>query len=75
MRDAVDDQFQDDVIAVTTCTLDDPTVARPTKQYGVESMVAWGAAIVELPHVAPKRTFGIDVHANLIDYQHSDHDT
>jgi len=34
-------KFHADEIAVMTCTLDDPTAAPPTEQYGVESVVPW----------------------------------
>jgi hypothetical protein len=68
-------QFQAEEIAVTSCTLDDPTVAPPTKQYGVESMIAWCAAILDLPRVTTGDDQGVGVQAKLVNYQHPDHDT
>jgi hypothetical protein len=68
-------QFQPEEIAVTTCTLDDPTVAPPTTQYGVESMIIWCTAFGDLPRVATEDDQGIDVQGKLVNYQHPDHDT
>jgi len=68
-------KFHADEIAVMTCTLDDPTAAPPTEQYGVESMVPWCAAIGTLPGVSTEDDQGPEVVAKFASYQHPDHDT
>jgi hypothetical protein len=68
-------QFHSDAIAVMTGSLDDPTVAPPTEQYGVESMVPWCATIGGLPRIRTDDDQGPEVIAKFANYQHPDHDT
>jgi hypothetical protein len=68
-------QLQSEEIAIATCTLDDPAMAPPTKQYGVESMVPWFSGTGGLPEITTDEDLGADLTANLIRYQHPDHET
>jgi hypothetical protein len=68
-------QFHPQDIAVMTGSLDDPSVAPPTEQYGVESMMPWCMAIANLPQVRTEDDQGVDVAAQFVNLQHPDHDT
>jgi hypothetical protein len=68
-------QFHPEDIAVMSGTLDDPTVAPPTEQYGIESMMPWCTTIANLPQVRTEDDQGADVAARFVNLQHPDHDT
>jgi hypothetical protein len=67
-------KFHSEEIAVTTGSLDDPTAAPPTVQYGVESAIAWCATIGDLPRIRTEDDFGPEVVAKFASYQHPDSD-
>lgn len=59
-------------IDVTVGSLDDPAAAPPEMHYGIESRVPWVAALHQLP---AQETGTEDLPADLVRYQHPDHDT
>ena len=58
-----------DKIEVTIGSLDDPGLAAPQKQFGVESRVRWFDALHTLPASPTEAKF-----AGLVSHQHPDHD-
>jgi hypothetical protein len=68
-------KFEGEEIAITTGSLDDPTAAPPTVQYGVESTVPWCATLGDLPRVRTEDDFGPDLAARFASYQHPDGET
>ena len=68
-------QFHSEEIAVMTGSLDDPSAAPPTEQYGVESMIPWCATIGDLPRIRTEDDQGPQVAAKFANFQHPDHDT
>lgn len=59
-------------IDVTIGSLDDPAAAPPERQYGIESRLPWFATLHRLPE---QRTGTDELPADLVSYQHPDHDT
>jgi hypothetical protein len=57
------------------CTLDDPNLAPPTKQVGVEAMVHWFKGLAELPGTTTDSYNSPEQLAKYKSRQHPDHDT
>jgi len=68
-------KFHAEEIAVMTGSLDDPTAAPPTVQYGVESMIGWCVTIGDLPQVRTQDDQSPELAAQFRNYQHPDRDT
>lgn len=68
-------KFEGEEINVTTGSLDDPTAAPPTVQYGVESAIAWCATLNDLPRIRTEDDFGPELTARFASYQHPDGET
>jgi hypothetical protein len=68
-------KFEGDEINVTIGSLDQPAAVAPTTQYGVESTIAWCAALNDLPRVRTEDDFGPELMARFASYQHPDRET
>lgn len=66
-----------DKIDVSIGSLDDPAIARPDVQWGIESRIAWVGELDELPGEATEADGDAPYHAHIraTNHQHPDHDT
>jgi hypothetical protein len=58
--------------SITTGSLDDPTRAPPTVQFGAESEIAWCAGLSALPRIRTEDDLGPELVATFESYQRSD---
>jgi hypothetical protein len=68
-------KFEGDEIAVTSGSLDDPRIAPPSVQYGVESAVAWCVTLGSLPRIKTDDDMSRELMARFKNHQHPDWDT
>ena len=68
-------KFEGQEISVTTGSLDDPSAAPPTVQYGAESEIPWCGTLRTLPRIRTEEDFGPELLVRFRSYQHPDHDT
>ena len=69
--------LSEDKIDISIGSLDDPSIAKPAIQWGIESRIAWVGELDELPAEATEAD-GNTAHHDLIratNHQHPDHDT
>ncbi|MFK0383376.1 MULTISPECIES: GFA family protein [Rhizobium/Agrobacterium group] len=65
-----------DGVAVAAGAFDDPALFPPTLQYGTEAKIAFVDHLPELPgHDTPDDFEAVPFLADLVSYQHPDHDT
>jgi hypothetical protein len=67
--------FESDSISVIACSLDDPRVATPTAQYGIESELPWSASLNTLPRHRTDEWLTPEQAARFVSHQHPDRDT
>jgi hypothetical protein len=61
-------------ISVTACSLDDPRVLRPVRQFGIECTLPWTFSLEALPGRRIEEFVTPDLAARFVSYQHPDHD-
>lgn len=71
------DYLPGDEINVSIGSLDDPKVARPIMQFGIEGRIAWVGDLDDLPGLVTEDEEGPDRYALIkrTNHQHPDHDT
>jgi hypothetical protein len=68
-------KFEGHEISVTIGSLDDPSVAPPTVQYGAESEIPWCATLHTLPRIRTEEDFGPELGKRFRSYQYPDRDS
>jgi hypothetical protein len=63
------------VIEILTGALDQPELAVPTYETGIEYKLAWLATLNELPGRTTEENDGFDEARCIVSYQHPDHNT
>jgi hypothetical protein len=68
---------REDRIDVTIGSLDDPSIAKPAIQWGIEARLPWVHELDELPGEATEADGEAEKHATIrqTNHQHPDHDT
>lgn len=61
-------------IEIMTGTFDRPDRLVPTRQYGTEARLGWVVAIANLPSESTLQSYGPELAASIVNYQHPDHD-
>jgi hypothetical protein len=64
-----------DAIDVMAGSLDEPEKAVPTYEVGTEAKLSWVARLAGLPGKTTLESMGPERLANVVSYQHPDHDT
>jgi hypothetical protein len=64
-----------DVIEMMAGTFDEPEKAAPTYEVGREGKLSWVVGLASLPGKTTLENMGAERLANVISYQHPDHDT
>jgi hypothetical protein len=68
-------RFEGENVSIAIGSLDDPALAPPTIQYGVESELSWCATLAALPRQRTEEFITPDLAARFVNHQHPDHDT
>ena len=65
-------KFEGKEFSIATGSLDDPTLAPPTVQFGAESEISWCAGVSALPRIRSEDDLGPELVAKFESYQRSD---
>ena len=69
-------EFEGNAAEIAICTLDDPSVAAPVIQVGLESRIPWCEGLDRLPTRTPQDAAKVDaIFKELVSCQHPDRDT